>query len=322
MSAPVITSNGGGARAGVRVAENRKTVTTVTATDADRGDTRSFSISGGADAAKFRINAHSGALAFVKAPDFEAPTDAGRNNVYDVQVKVTDRGGRSDTQAIAVTVSNTHDAFAPVITSNGGRAKAAVNVAENSKSVTKVVATDADRGDTRSFSIAGGADAAKFRINASTGVLSFVQAPNFEAPTDHGRNSVYDVQVKVTDHGGRTDLQAIAVRVINVNEKPPVITSNGGGASAVVSVAENSKSVTTVVASDADRGDTPTFRRSRCGEVQDQRQYRCVGFQDGAELRGTDRPGGQQCLSRPGEGHRPRWSHGRSGHRGDGQRSQ
>ena len=34
--------------------------------------------------AKFSIDATTGALSFVAAPDHEAPTDTGGNNVYDV----------------------------------------------------------------------------------------------------------------------------------------------------------------------------------------------------------------------------------------------
>ena len=66
----------------------------------------SYTIVGGADAAKFTINATTGALAFVTAPDFETPTDSGANNVYDVTVQVSDGNGGIDTQAIAVTVQN------------------------------------------------------------------------------------------------------------------------------------------------------------------------------------------------------------------------
>ena len=51
---------------------------------------------------------------------------------------------------------------------------------------------------------------------------------------------------------------SIAVTVTNVNDLPPVITSDGGGASATVSVAENTTAVTTVVATDGD-GTTPTY---------------------------------------------------------------
>ena len=160
-------------------------------------------------------------LAFVSAPDAEAPTDAGGNNVYDVQVQVSD-GTNTDTQDIAVTVTNVND-NAPVITSNGGGATAAVNVAENTTAVTTVTATDADAGATLTYSIVGGADAAKFTINATTGVLAFVSAPDAEAPTDAGGNNVYDVQVQVSD-GTNTDIQDIAVTVTNVNDNAPVIT--------------------------------------------------------------------------------------------------
>jgi hypothetical protein len=101
----VITSNGGGASASISVAENQTAVTTVTATDAN-GDTLSYSITGGTDAAKFAINASTGVLTFVIAPDYEAPTDGGANNVYDVQVTVSDGQGGMDMQDIVVTVTN------------------------------------------------------------------------------------------------------------------------------------------------------------------------------------------------------------------------
>ena len=78
------------------MAENSITVTTVTATDADAGATLTYSIVGGADAAKFTINGSTGLLEFVSAPDFEGPTDASGNNVYDVQVQVSD-GTNTDT---------------------------------------------------------------------------------------------------------------------------------------------------------------------------------------------------------------------------------
>ena len=77
----------------------------MTATDPDVGQTLSYSIIGGADASKFTIDSTTGALSFVTAPNFELPTDAGGNNVYDVTVQVSDGHGGIDTQAIAVTVT-------------------------------------------------------------------------------------------------------------------------------------------------------------------------------------------------------------------------
>jgi cytochrome oxidase assembly protein ShyY1 len=110
--APVITSNGGGPTATISVPENTTAVTTVVATDPD-GTTPTYSIFGGTDALKFSINAASGALTFIAAPDFEAPTDAGPNNVYDVVVRATD-GILNDDQAIAVTVTDVNEAPAQV----------------------------------------------------------------------------------------------------------------------------------------------------------------------------------------------------------------
>ncbi|HET8546235.1 MAG TPA: N,N-dimethylformamidase beta subunit family domain-containing protein, partial [Pseudolabrys sp.] len=103
---PTITSNGGGATAAVSIPESTTAVTAVTATDPNAGQTLAYSIAGGADAQLFTINATTGALAFLTAPNFEAPTDSGGNNVYDVTVQVSDGNGGTDTQGIAVTVQN------------------------------------------------------------------------------------------------------------------------------------------------------------------------------------------------------------------------
>ena len=60
-----------------------------------------------------------------------------------------------------------------------------MNVAENGMVVATVAAGDPD-GDPLVFSIAGGADAALFQIDAATGALTFKVAPDFEAPADAG----------------------------------------------------------------------------------------------------------------------------------------
>ncbi len=51
---------------------------------------------------------------------------------------------------------------------------------ENTTSATTLFAVDPDAGSTLSYSITGGADSALFAINAGTGVLTFLVAPNFE----------------------------------------------------------------------------------------------------------------------------------------------
>ena len=59
-----------------------------------------------APAARFSINAQTGALSFVSPPSFKTPTDVGVDNTYDVIVSVTDSAGARTSQAIAVRVGD------------------------------------------------------------------------------------------------------------------------------------------------------------------------------------------------------------------------
>ena len=220
---PVIGSNGGGATASINIAENATTVTTVTATDAD-GTTPTYSIAGGADAALFTIDPITGKFSFLNAPDFENPTDANHDGIYEVIVRATD-GVNTDSQVLSVVVTNEND-NTPVIGSNGGGATASINIAENTTTVTTVTATDAD-GTTPTYSIAGGADAALFTIDAATGALVFIAAPDFEHPLDADANNIYEVIVQATD-GVNGDAQSLSVTVTNVNEVGKTITGTSG----------------------------------------------------------------------------------------------
>jgi glucose/arabinose dehydrogenase len=96
--------------ASVSVAENSSgTIYTATATDPD-GGALSYSLAGGADQAAFRISG-TGALSFVGTPDFEAPTDANGDNVYQVDIRADD-GSLTATLSLSVTVTNGgRDAF-------------------------------------------------------------------------------------------------------------------------------------------------------------------------------------------------------------------
>jgi VCBS repeat-containing protein len=113
-----------------------------------------------------------------------------------------------------------------------------------------VVASDPDAGTVLSYAITGGSDAGRFQINSSTGALSFVSAPNFEAPNDSDANNSYVVVVQASD-GSLVDSQTITVNVSNVNEAPTGATLAGNA------VAENSANGTvvgTVTGQDPDAG--------------------------------------------------------------------
>lgn len=84
-SAPVFTS-----AATATVSENESgTIYTATATDAD-GNALTFSLTSSPDQNQFSITS-GGALSFVSPPDFELPTDANTDNIYNVTIQVSDR---------------------------------------------------------------------------------------------------------------------------------------------------------------------------------------------------------------------------------------
>ena len=244
---PDITSDGGGATAALSLAENIAAVTTVTAS----GDpTIAFSIVGGTDAAAFAIDSVTGALTFVAAPDFEAPADSDTNNTYEVIVRASNAGGTDD-QTITVTITDVPDT-PPVITSDGGGATAALSVPENTIGVTTVTASGAPA---PTFGIVGGTDQLRFAIDTTSGVLTFLAPPDFEAPSDSDTNNTYVVIVRATNATGSDD-QTITVTVTDVPDTPPTITSDGGGDTAALNLAENNSAVTTVTST----GDPiPTF---------------------------------------------------------------
>ena len=213
---PIFTSD-----AAVSVAENQAAAYTALATDAD-GDDLSYNLSG-TDAARFMIDATTGEVRFIEAPDFENPGDADGDNVYDIVVTASD-GTNSADQTVAITVTNEND-NAPSFTSD-----AAVSVAENQAVAYTALATDAD-GDDLSYNLSG-TDAALFMINAATGEVSFIEAPDFEAPGDADGDNVYDIVVTASDGTISTD-QTVAITVTDEND-PPIFTSD-----AAVSVAEN-----------------------------------------------------------------------------------
>jgi len=184
------------------------------------GNGLTYSLTGHADDGLFDINAHSGVVSFKTAPDFEEPRDHGRDNVYDIQVTATDGDGLTDVQDIAITVKDVLENAAPVITSPDH-----ITVHENQTFAIDVDAIDDvnSEGNGLSYSLTGHTDDNLFDINAHTGVVSLKTAPDFEQPTDHSRNNVYDIQVTATDADGLSDVQNIAITVADVAESSGVM---------------------------------------------------------------------------------------------------
>ena len=151
---PSISSDGAGSTASLSVAENQTAVTTVSGIDPDSGTTLIFSISGGADQAKFQIASATGVLSLLSAPDYENPTDTGGDNGYEVTVRASD-GVLYDEQTITVTVTDVFENTGP-----SNLVASVLTVAENEAIGTvvgEVNATDPDAGATLSYSLVSGA---------------------------------------------------------------------------------------------------------------------------------------------------------------------
>jgi len=195
------------------IAENNTanaTVGTLAATDADVGQTHTFSFvtgTGDTDNASFTIAGN--ALKITPVANFEVKSS------YSVRVQADDSQGGTFAKAITISITNVNEA--PLITSNAGGATASINVAENTTAVTTVVASDSDLpAQTITYSKSG-THAALFNIGSSTGVLTFAAAPDFE--TNPGP---FSVTVTATDNGSPnlSDSQDLTISVTNVNEVP------------------------------------------------------------------------------------------------------
>ena len=84
------------------VVENQTSAFTITATDPDQ-DSITYSLTGD-DESLFSVST-SGVVTFKTAPDFEAPSDADTNNIYQITGRVSD-GSLNATQSFTVTVTN------------------------------------------------------------------------------------------------------------------------------------------------------------------------------------------------------------------------
>ena len=195
--------------------------------------------------------------------------DTGESKIITFDYVANDGTANSAAATVTITVNGVNDA--PVITSNGGGATASISVAENTTAVTTVVATDVDV-ENITYSIVGGADSAKFTIDPNTGALSFVNAPDFENPTDVAGgssvagNNVYDVIVRASD-GTASDDQAIAVTVTNVAEgiAPVAVTTSGSSRIRGPGGTITSEWVSTMIRMSMDR--PCTYRRGRSAAV-------------------------------------------------------
>ena len=89
--------------------ENSGATISVAANDPDASSSLTYTLSG-TDASKFTISS-SGVLSFSSAPDYEAPSDSGSNNVFNVSVAVSDGVNSSSVALVISLTDDTSDNF-------------------------------------------------------------------------------------------------------------------------------------------------------------------------------------------------------------------
>ena len=209
-------------------AEDMTAVVTLAASAAN-GDPVTFTITGGADEARFTL---SGArLAFRVPPDYEAPADADGDNVYEVTARASGEGGDADSLALRVTVTDVvNDTPPPANRAPAFTTAAAQSVAENTTAVVTLAASDADD-DPVTFTITGGADSTHFALSGAS--LAFRAVPDYEAPVDADGDNVYEVTVEASDERGGTASLTLRVTVTDVTDLATGALRLVGGTSAL-----------------------------------------------------------------------------------------
>lgn len=223
-TAPTLTGPGSatGLTSAKSVDEGTTAVHTFTA-----NESVTWSLDGGADAAKFAIDA-SGRLAFVSAPDYETPTDLGDtagNNTYVVVVKATDAAGNVASQTVTVTVTDV-DETAPVTDDTA-------TLAEDTVATGNVLANDHATGTSVvSFSAGGQTVQAGHTLVldgigsialAADGSYTFTPAPNWSGTvpaityhTDAGDTATLHLSVTPAN-----DAPALDPGTLNTGENTP-----------------------------------------------------------------------------------------------------
>ncbi|MYJ01563.1 MAG: hypothetical protein F4102_04625, partial [Chloroflexi bacterium] len=196
-SREVPENSGGGVNVGTPIA----------ATD-DDGDSLTYSFGTGGDEGKFTIEAGTGQIKTKAGQTFNYE---GTDAVLSVSVRVSDRkdaAGNANTgidDTISVIINLTDVNETPTIETT----TTSVSVAENQTGVLTYAADDPDNdnneahdaSNTLTWSVETADDGSFFEIGATSGVLTFKSAPNFEDRQDAGGDGVYNVTVTVTDNG-------------------------------------------------------------------------------------------------------------------------
>jgi VCBS repeat-containing protein len=209
---------------------------TLTATDADAGDTLTFALVGTAPTG-FTLDASGNWR--VDAESYNSLA-ASQTQTLTVPYTVTDASGASSTASLVITITGTNDA--PVATG------ATVAVLEDGVVSGALPATDPDTGDTLTFS-SNVTALPGFTLDAA-GNWSF-DASGYDSLAA-GETQTLTIPYTVTDASGLSSSASLVITITGTNDAP---VSPG----ATASVLEDGTVSGTLTATDTDTGDTQSF---------------------------------------------------------------
>ncbi|MFN6565565.1 MAG: beta strand repeat-containing protein [Nostoc sp. ChiSLP01] len=202
----------------INFAENSTgTVFTAAARDPE-GSAITYSLAPGFDSDLFNINSTTGAVTFKNAPNYEAPQDLDRDNVYDLIVTASDGVLQTD-KTYSVSVTNVNNEAPKDISLSS---TAIVEKSPVGTLVGTLSSTDEDLGDTFTYALVSGTGSSH---NAAFTISGNQLKINTSATNAIAKPS-YSIRVQTTDKNGLSYQKALTINVTDLNETPTNIFLN------------------------------------------------------------------------------------------------
>ena len=184
---------------------------TLTSTDEDAGESFTYTVVGGADAAKFSIGGtNNDELLLDDSTINNGSLDYETQATYSVTIRTTDSGGNFYDETLTINVNDLNEA--PTI---DPQTFALNEFATNGTVVGTALAADVDAGDAISYAITGGSGATAFAIDPGSGEISLVD----DSQIDYEVTSAFTLTVEVTDLNGLTDSATITINIVDLNDE-------------------------------------------------------------------------------------------------------
>ncbi len=211
---------------------------TLSATDADAGDTFTYTLENNS-AAYFAIDGNT--LKLAKTVDYETTKN------LNITVRVTDANSHTFSKTFTFDIDDINDETPSDVTLTGS-----LTIAENTTDNTNLgtlSATDADEGDTFIYTLVNNS-AAYFAIDGNT--LKLAKTVDYETTKN------LNITVRVTDANSHTFDKAFTFNITDVNDETPSDITLTGNLIIIGNTAANTD-LGTLSTIDADEGDTFTY---------------------------------------------------------------